>query len=157
MDEKKSWMKLLTLFSMIAFVSHLIHIFVLWPDVPNHITIHFTNGVADNWGSKYFLLLMPVIGLVSWWIFGFLTKNPKKYNYINLTDANRGKQYKRAGNAMVIIQNMILFIFIFANESFLRTVIEVEDSIFFILYIVSLILICIIIFYNVIWVARLKK
>lgn len=72
----------------------------------------------------------PVLGLLTWWLLGILTKNPAKFNYINLTEKNRDKQYEMSGKIMGIHQNIILIIFVLLNESFLRRAIGTDDSIF---------------------------
>lgn len=156
MRKKLGWVKVLMFLSISALVSHWIHIISVWTDIPDRIAIHFTNDEPDHWGSKYVLLVMPVIALLVWWLLGKLTKHPEKFNYIHLTDKNRNKQYKMAGNMMAIIQNLALLLFIFANEAFLRSAIRTDDDIFFILSIVSLVLMLLVILYNVIWAARLK-
>lgn len=157
MAKNKGWTKVLTFFAFIVLGYHIVHLILLWPSIPGRIAIHFTNGEPDNWGSKYVLLIMPVIGLVSWWLVGKLTKHPKKFNYINLTEKNRDKQYKMSRKIFTIHQNLILFIFIFGNESFFRKAVGGDnDDMFFTLSIGSVILMLLVIFYHVIWAARLK-
>jgi len=114
-------------------------LFLLWTDVPGNIVIHFANGEPENWGSKYFLLIMPVIGLLIWWLLGELTKYPEKLNYINLTDENREIQYKMSCRVLWIIQNLSFITFILGNEAFLRYAIGDNDNTFFFLSIFSLV------------------
>lgn len=116
----KSFKLLLGIVSLFVLAYHLINLLLIWPDIPNRIAIHFTNGEPDNWGSKYFLLVMPLIGVVSWWLIGLLTKHPDKLNYINLTKENREKQYKKTSKIMILNQNISLILFILGNEAFLR-------------------------------------
>lgn len=152
----KNWFKIITLFSILALGFHLIHLYAVWSDIPDRIAIHFTSGEPNNWGSKYFLLFMPIVGLLIWWLLGRISKHPEKLNYINLTEKNRDRQYKMTGNIMVIIQNLSLFSVIFANEAFLKSAISTDDNLFFILSIVSLALLLIVTLYNVIWAIRLN-
>lgn len=158
MNKKKDWILILKLFSLIALGYHVIHLVLLWTDIPSHIAIHFTNGEADNWGSKYVLLMMSVLGFLTWWLVGLFTKRPGNFNYINLTDKNRDQQYKMAGNAMAMHRTFILFTFIAASESFVRTTVADDkgSDFFFMLMFISLILTLLVICYHVIWSVRLK-
>lgn len=158
MKKKKDWILILKLFSLIALGCHVIHLIWIWTDIPSNIAIHFTNGEADNWGSKYVLLIMPVLGLLTWWLVGLFTKRPEKFNYINLTETNRDKQYKMAGNVMAMHRTFILFAFTAASESFVKTAIADDKGadIFFMLMIVSLISMLLAMVYHVIWSVRLK-
>ncbi|MBU5267245.1 DUF1648 domain-containing protein [Virgibacillus proomii] len=41
---------LFTFVSVVILVYHLKNLLLFWPDIPDHIAIHFTNGEPDNWG-----------------------------------------------------------------------------------------------------------
>lgn len=153
----KSFKYLLTSISVLILVYHLINMFQFWPEIPERIAIHFTKGEPDNWGLKYFLLVIPLIGLFSWWLIGLLTKRPEKLNYINLTEKNREKQYTMAKKIMILMQNLLFIISIFANESLLRYAAGMENGVFnfFSLFLLAVILISL--FFNLIWAATLKE
>lgn len=142
--------------SLFVFSYHLVNLFLFWEDIPNRIAIHFTNDEPDNWGTKYFLLIMPFIGVLTWWLIGLLTKRPDKLNYINLTEYNREKQYKKAKKIIILNQNLFFILFILANEAFLRYVIDKENSLFLFLPISLLVVALLSSFYHLIWAARLK-
>ncbi|CAG9620378.1 SdpI family protein [Sutcliffiella rhizosphaerae] len=130
---------------------------VFWQDIPNTIAIHFTNGEPDNYGSKYLLLFMPVIGLFMWWLLGKLTHNPQKLNYINLTEKNKKKQYRMAVNMLITIQNLSFMLFLFANEALLRYAAGASHQVFFALSLALLFIILLTLFYNLIWATSLKE
>ncbi|WP_158638474.1 DUF1648 domain-containing protein [Metabacillus litoralis] len=136
---------------------HLINLFLLWSDIPDRIAIHFTNDVPDNWGSKFFVLIMPIIGLLLWWLIGLFTKHPEKLNYINLTAKNREKQYNMSKNIMIFIQHLVLIISILANESFIRYSVGIENSVLNFLPLFLTAIMFLAVFYNLIWAARLKE
>jgi len=156
MTKDKVWTKILKILTVILLGYHLIHLILLWTDVPANIAIHFTNGEPDNWGSKYFLLIMPVTGFLTWWSLGVLIKHPEKLNYINLTEENRDKQHKMTSKILVVIQNLPFIMFIFGNEAFLKYAIGDGNYIFLFLSIFSLVLVLLVLFYNLVWAARLK-
>lgn len=148
--------KFLALVSIIALIGHIIHLVVAWADVPDEIAIHFTNGEPDGWGPKFMLLIMPVIGLLIWWLLGLLEKHPDKLNYINLTDNNRDMQYNMAKKVIIVIQHLAFLTFLSANEAFLLYAIDANTTIFIVLSIALLVFIPIVLIYNLIWAARLK-
>ncbi|WP_163527209.1 DUF1648 domain-containing protein [Halobacillus ihumii] len=156
MEKSKGWTKILTFFFVIVLGFHLIHLILLWPDIPDRIAIHFMNGDPGNGGAKWYLLIMPVIGVLTWWLLGRLTKYPEKLNYINLTEENRDRQYKMMRKTMEIMQNLVFLTFILANEAFLRDVLGAKNDIFFFLSIASLLLIPLGSFFNLVWAARLS-
>lgn len=153
----KSFKLLFTFISIAILVYHSINLFSFWPDIPDRIAIHFTKGEPDNWGSKYFVLVMPLIGLLIWSLLGLLTKNPEKLNYINLTEKNREKQYNMSKNMMIVIQNLVFISSILANESFVRYSVGIENNVFSILPLLLTAVMLLAVFFNLIWAIRLKE
>ncbi|MGM8215368.1 DUF1648 domain-containing protein [Bacillaceae bacterium W0354] len=157
MKKGKDWTKVLAFFSIVLLVAHLVHLIYLMGDIPDRIAIHFTNEEPDRWGSKYLLLIMPVIGFLVWWLLGKLAKHPNKLNYINLTEENRDKQYRMASKITAILQNLSLLTFLSANEEFLSYAIGTHKIIYLTLTIILLVLALLVVIYNLIWAARLKN
>ena len=142
--------------SIFIFCYHVFNLFSLWSTIPERIAIHFMNDMADNWGSKYFLLIMPIVSIFVWYLIGLLVKKPEKMNYINLTEANKEIQFSRTEKVMILVQNFSFLFFIFANEAFLRSTVEMESNIPFIISL-SLLALCFIApIYLLIWAATLK-
>ncbi|MBP3951818.1 DUF1648 domain-containing protein [Halalkalibacter suaedae] len=152
-----SFKHLFTFISLVILAYHLINLFLFWPDIPDRIAIHSTKGEPDNWGSKYFVLVMPIIGLLIWWLLGLLTKNPEKLNYINLTEKNREQQYNMSKKIMVLIQNLVLISSILANESFVRYSVGIENNVFSFLPLLLTAVMLLAVFFNLIWAVRLKE
>ncbi|MFB9860016.1 DUF1648 domain-containing protein [Salinicoccus siamensis] len=153
----KSFKSVFYIISSIILVYHLVNLFLFWPNMPDRIAIHFTMGEPDNWGSKYFVLIMPTIGLLMWWLIGLLTKHPEKLNYINLTEKNREKQYNMSEKIMTLIQNLVLIASILANESLIRHAVGIENNVFNFLPLFLTGIMVLAVFYNLIWAARLKE
>lgn len=149
----------ITLFtiSIAIFGYHMFHLFYLWPNIPERIAIHFTgSGTADNWGSKYFLLAIPVLSILIWLFIGFLVKRPEKMNYINLTEANKEIQYKRMEIVMLLLQNVSFIAFILINEAMLRNAVGMASELPFYLALILLAICVVAPFYLLIWSATLK-
>ena len=65
---------------------------------PAIIPIHFgADGVANNYGSKYILLLLPAMYTAMYFLFSYYYKHPQHFNYpVAITPANQQQQYAAA-------------------------------------------------------------
>ncbi|WP_430787406.1 DUF1648 domain-containing protein [Virgibacillus flavescens] len=135
---------------------HGFHLFYLWPDIPSQIAIHFSNGEADNCGSKYFLFVMPIISILIWLLVQLLVRKPEKLNYINLTEKNKKIQFLKVKKVLLVIQYLGSITFIFLNEAFLRSSVGMETSLLFSVGIVLLSICLIAPLYLLIWASTLK-
>src|SRR5665647_1280270 len=68
---------------------------VKWADLPNTVPIHFNGaGDADGWGSRYVLIILPLLALVLFIGLSVISKYPYKFNYlVEITEENARKQY----------------------------------------------------------------
>lgn len=142
--------------SISIFCYHIFNLFSLWSTIPERIAIHFTSDTTDNWGSKYFLLLMPTLSIFVWLIIGLLVKKPEKMNYINLTEANKEIQFLKTEKVMILVQNFSFLFLILANEAFLRYTVGMESNIPFVFSLTLLALCLIAPIYLLFWAATLK-
>lgn len=95
---------------------HMFHLFMLWPELPDRVAIHFSNGEADGWGTKYNLFLLPILAVLWWAGANFFVKRPEKLNLPNTTEENREAMLFKGKKIMAIIQNAITMMFLFLNE-----------------------------------------
>ncbi len=82
------------------------------PTLPNEVPIHFNiGGEVDGWGSKYVLLLLPFIGVVTVLAFEALEKRPHLHNYPqHINESNVRQFYKVSVRTMSLIKNGTLVI-----------------------------------------------
>jgi uncharacterized membrane protein len=75
---------------------------LIYNRLPEQIPSHFNaRGVADDYSSKGFLFLLPVIATAMVVLLTILNRYPHKFNYIvKITEQNAPYQYK---NAMLMI------------------------------------------------------
>lgn len=146
----------LLIISIIIFCYHCFNLIYLWSDIPNQMAIHFSNDKPDNWGPKYMLFIMPIVGILIWIMIGFLVNKPEKLNYINLTEANREIQFLRTKKVLILLQNLSFIILIIANEAMLKSAVGMETSLTFSIAIVLLIVCIIAPVYLLIWASTLK-
>jgi hypothetical protein len=135
---------------------HGFNLFHLWSDIPNKIAIHFSNDQPDNWDSKYFLFIMPIVSVFFWLLIQILVRKPEKLNYVNLTEKNKEIQYLKAEKVMLLIQYLGSITFIFANEAFLRSAVGMETTMPLSIAIVLLAICIISPLYLLFWGATLK-
>jgi uncharacterized membrane protein len=69
--------------------------FYFYSKLPGIIPVHFNfTGQPDSFGKKHTILLLPVIGLVSFAVLTLLNQVPFKFNYpAKITPENAMKQY----------------------------------------------------------------
>ncbi|KGR74338.1 DUF1648 domain-containing protein [Ureibacillus manganicus] len=146
----------LMIISICAVVYHGFNLLSLWSDIPNEIAIHFSNNQSDNWGSKYLLIIMPIISILFWFLIQLVVRNPENLNYINLTEENKEIQYAKAKKVMLLIQYAGAITFIFVNEAFLRSAVGMDTTLPIIIAIVFLASCIIAPIYLLFWAAALK-
>ena len=65
-------------------------------DLPQRIPIHFSiSGKPDRFGDKVFTFLTPVLGLLLYAVFMYITRHPENTNFpVSITENNREAQYQ---------------------------------------------------------------
>ncbi|MDV6379091.1 DUF1648 domain-containing protein [Sporosarcina sp. GW1-11] len=96
------------------FAACLTHLFLQWNELPDQIPAHFgANGEVDRYGSKFELLLLPIIGIFLWVGLFMLEKYPHTYNYINLRPDNIETQYRYGVVFMNVTKNISTLLIIY--------------------------------------------
>ena len=105
-------------------------LFIL-PDLPQQVAIHFNiAGEADNWGSKYILLLMPVIVLFMALAMEAVEKHPEWHTYpASKTKENEQAMYSISQRTMNLVKNAILLIFSLLQLEMIRSATTENTSI----------------------------
>ncbi|WLR58911.1 DUF1648 domain-containing protein [Guptibacillus hwajinpoensis] len=103
--------------AIIFLILSIIYITLEWGSIPNRVPIHFNaSGIADNWGSKGTILLLPMIGVILWGGLTMLERFPHKYNYIvKITDGNAALQYRSAVVLIHFLKNTIALFFAYVT------------------------------------------
>lgn len=80
-----------------------------YSSLPDTIPIHFNaKGVADGYGSKGTLLMLPILGTVMFIGLYALNRVPHIFNYpVEITEENAEKQY-RNGTSLMRWLNMVI-------------------------------------------------
>ncbi|PAE81000.1 hypothetical protein CHH77_15205 [Shouchella clausii] len=146
----------LAFLSAFILIYHLTTLVIAWSDIPNQIAIHYLNGIPDKYGPKYLLIVIPLIGVLIWFLLGILVRKPEKFNYINLTEANKDLQYMKARRIMSVIQNTSFIMLLFVNKAFIRGAMGLEYSFQLSISLLLLAICGLTPLYFLIWAFRLK-
>lgn len=104
----------LDIIAVILMVSLVAYLAVMWNALPDVMPIHFTlDGEIDRWGSRYILIVFPVIGIGTWVLIYLVKNSPHKYNYVvKITEENAAVQYRLARVLMRVVMVEILLVFL---------------------------------------------
>lgn len=95
-----------------------------WKKLPSIIPVHFDlQGNPDNFGSKYFIFLLPFVGTVLYFTLGFPVKEIHNYP-VKITQENKAIQYTIGLLAVKSIIAYVLFMFFI----FQKTIIEIAGQ-----------------------------
>lgn len=99
-----------SLFKSLSYVLILVQITLIvyyWQELPQSIPTHFNGaGVADGWGEKSDILILPILSFIMVGLFYFIKKNalvitPHKWGARNIEELNISKK---------LMDEMLLFI-----------------------------------------------
>ncbi len=103
--------------ALLTLASTIVMLFIFPDTIPVHFDI---NGIADRWGSKYEMLILPVLAIVSAVMFEILTKFYRKKS-----DESNNEKQKAEISSNVKVLNIttwiILLLFFVMNIFFLYT------------------------------------
>lgn len=124
-----------------TFILVTVYALFILPDLPQQVAVHFNMaGEADNWGSKYILLLMPVIVLFMALAMEAVEKHPEWHNYpASKTKENEQAMYNISQRTINLVKNAILLIFSLLQLEMIRSATTENTSIgaaFFVLLLV---------------------
>lgn len=87
-----------------------------YKSLPQIIPIHFDfDGKADNFGSKKYAFLMPVILTALYFLFAFIVRDPESANYpVKITEENQDAQF-------MIMEIFIRWLFMMITLLFLNS------------------------------------
>lgn len=94
-----------------------------WSDLPAVVPTHFgITGVPDAWGSKYAVLLVPVVGAVLYAGITAVSCYPHLFNYPwPITEENAYNQYRLARTLMTALKAEITWLFVFLERGLILT------------------------------------
>jgi uncharacterized membrane protein len=111
---KTTFEKAFDVFSAIVYLASVIYTIVIWSQLPDQIPAHYNgSGEVDRWGSKWELLILPIIAALIAVFMTFLEKHPEWHNYLKLNENNIEFQYKNSRLMMNVMKNECVLLFAF--------------------------------------------
>lgn len=114
--------------ALVALIGFVIFFLLKWPGLPNPVPRHFNAaGEPDAYGSKYFMMLLPLLAIGSYILFNFLYKRPHTFNYpVKITEENAERQYRLVLEMMSALNAGIIIAFFYISW---RTVAIVNEEV----------------------------
>src|SRR5699024_4530676 len=101
---------------LILFIISVSYLLSVWKALPSEVPAHYNAlGEVDRWGSKWEMIILPIIAIIIWIGMTVLEKYPHVYTYIYLTKDNIRGQYLNARLMLNVIKNITTLIFAYIN------------------------------------------
>ena len=115
--------------TLVIFIGSLIYLILVWTTLPGEVPAHYNGvGEVDRWGSKWEMLILPIIGGILWIGMTILERYPHVYNYINLTRENVRAQYLNGRMMINVLKNSIVIVFSYLTWKDIQIAFGHEDS-----------------------------
>lgn len=98
---------------------------ILPAEVPAHNNIE---GEVDRWGSKWEILITPIVAALMWISMTVLEKYPHVYNYLNLRQDNVRVQYMNARLMLNVIKNIMVLFFAYISWNNIQVALKKSES-----------------------------
>ncbi|MBM7607185.1 putative membrane protein [Lysinibacillus composti] len=104
------------------FLVAIFYIIIMWGNIPNEVPGHFNSkGEVDRWGTKFEILILPVIGAFLFVLLSLLEKAPHMHNYPKRLNESNVEQFYLASRKMLnMIKNICLLLFTFLTIQIVR-------------------------------------
>ncbi len=95
------------------FIGTIAFIVFSWNSIPDKVPGHYNAlGEVDRWGSKYELLVLPIVGFILWGLMNTLEKFPHVHNYPErLNEMNVEAFYLNSRKLLNSMKNVCLLTF----------------------------------------------
>ena len=105
---KTTLMHVMDTFGIGLFAASIAYIYFNWSNLPTEVPIYFgLKGEIHQYGTKWQLLLFPIITLMLGMAFRFLEKHPKWHYFpLNIADPHIEKEVKQSVLMLSFIKNM---------------------------------------------------
>lgn len=105
--------QLLEFFGWISLGMLWIWVLASYKSLPDTLPTHYNAaGVADDFGAKANLLILPLLATLLFVFLTLLTKIPHKFNYlVKITPENAYRQYVNATRMLRVLKGCIVMVF----------------------------------------------
>ena len=105
--------KVWDMIGFITFFGSIILVIFVWGKLPDEIPAHFNfKGEVDRWGSKWEIIILPIIGFLTVLFMQFFEKHPEWHNYPKrFNESNARDFYLVSRRLLNQLKNVCLIIF----------------------------------------------
>lgn len=97
----------LEIITLMVLVAMVLTILIAWRELPEEVPVHYNfKGIADGWGSKNTLLVIPIIGVVMVVGIFILSRLPKLWNMAVTPGKNTKEQLYTSTKNMIACLNL---------------------------------------------------
>lgn len=95
------------------FIGAIIMLVIVWSDLPQKVPAHYNaRGEVDRWGSKWELIILPMIGAFIGMMMQVFEKYPEWHNYPErFNESNAAQFYLHSRKLINQVKNICLMIF----------------------------------------------
>ena len=113
----------------IVFILWIVYLVNAWGQLSDQVPSHFDGaGQVDRWGSKWELIILPIIAALLTAFMAFLEKHPEWHNYMNLNESNIEFQYKNSRLLLNIMKNEIILFFAYISYRSIQVALGKAES-----------------------------
>ncbi|PYZ96689.1 hypothetical protein CR205_13400 [Alteribacter lacisalsi] len=111
--EKSAWERFFSIISVLIFLGSIVFLVMIWGNLPGQVPAHFdAGGEVTRLGSKWELVILPLIGALLYVLLHVLEKYPHVHNFpIEITEANAEQAYRISRSLLGWLKNIILVLF----------------------------------------------
>ncbi|KGR85000.1 DUF1648 domain-containing protein [Lysinibacillus odysseyi] len=129
-----------------------------WGSLPDTVPTHFNGaGDADGWGSKFTLLILPVIAIFLHILLGVVERKPHLHNYpVRLTEENAPLFYAESVKIINLTKNIIALMFAYITYHIIRGALNGSDQLNIIGLAIFIILLFLVIIVGMVRMSKIK-
>lgn len=129
-----------------------------WGSLPDTVPTHFNGaGDADGWGSKFTLLILPVIAIFLHILLGVVERKPHLHNYpVRLTEENAPLFYAESVKIINLTKNIIALMFAYITFHIIRGALNGSDQLNIIGLAIFIILLFLVIIVGMVRMSKIK-
>lgn len=104
------------------FFLSLLYVLINWNVIPEKIPAHFNgSGEVDRWGSKYEIIILPIIGIFQFVLMSLLEKAPHMHNYPKrINESNVEQFYLQSRKLLNVVKNLCSIMFAYLIVQIVR-------------------------------------
>lgn len=107
--------RMIAILSILVLAGTFLYLLFAWNELPDKVPGHFNGaGVIDRWGSKYELIVIPIVSVFLFLGISLMEKYPDAWNTgVKVTEENKERVYLEIKNMIVTLKFLVTLTFAF--------------------------------------------